>query len=280
MIFRRKRYTRIEPRERPEIKKDLWLKCDKCGKPIYKKKWDENLNVCPHCDFYGRMTARDRIGMLADAESFKEQWPLMLSTDPLSFTGAKAYTDKLKEEMQKTGLKEAIVTGECKIEGVPCELGVIDAGFIMGSMGSVVGEKFVRAAEYAVERKMPFVCVSGGGGGARMYEGAISLMQMAKTSAAVGKMKKAGLLFLSVLTDPTMGGIAASFASLGDIIIAEPGALVGFAGPRVIEQTIRQKLPPDFQRSEFLYSHGMVDIISKRAELKETIAKILKIIHL
>ncbi len=280
MIFRRKRYTKVEPREKPEIKKDLWLKCEKCGKLIYKKKWDENLKVCPHCDFYGRMTAYDRVNMLADTNSFKEQWTSMFSSDPLGFTGVKAYPEKLKEEMQKTGLKEAIVTGECKIDAVPCVLAVIDAGFIMGSMGSVVGEKFARAAEYAIEKKMPFVCVSGGGGGARMYEGVISLMQMAKTSAAVGKMKKAGLLYLSVLTDPTMGGIAASFASLGDIIIAEPGALVGFAGPRVIEQTIRQKLPPGFQRTEFLYDHGMVDIIAKRADLKETIGKILKIIHL
>ncbi len=280
MIFRRKRYIKIEPKEKPEIKKDLWLKCEQCGKLIYKKKWEENLKVCPHCEFYGRMTAYDRIKMLADHDSFKELWTSLLSADPLGFTGVKAYTDKLKEEMQKTGLKEAIVTGECKIDGVPCMIAVIDAGFIMGSMGSVVGEKFVRAAEYAVEKKMPLVCVSGGGGGARMYEGVISLMQMAKTSASVGKMKKAGLLYLSVLTDPTMGGIAASFASLGDVIIAEPKALVGFAGPRVIEQTIRQKLPPGFQRTEFLYEHGMVDIIAKRADLKESIGKILKIIHL
>ncbi len=280
MLFKRKRYTKIEPKEKPEIKKDMWFKCENCGKLVYKKKWEENLKICPYCDHYGRMTAYDRINMLADVNTFKEQWGSLLSCDPLGFTGVKSYTEKLKEEMQKTGLKEAIVTGECKIDGIPCVIVVIDAGFIMGSMGSVVGEKFTMAVENAVEKKMPMVCVSGGGGGARMYEGVISLMQMAKTSAAVGKMQKAGLFYLSVLTDPTMGGIAASFASLGDIIIAEPKALLGFAGPRVIEQTIRQKLPPGFQRTEFLYEHGMIDIIAKRMELKETIGKILKIIHL
>ncbi len=280
MLFRRKRYIKVEPKEKPEIKKDLWLKCENCGKLIYKKKWEENLKVCPYCQHYYRMTAFDRIKMLADADSFKEKWDSLMSVDPLGFTAVKAYPEKLKEAIHKTGLKEAIVTGECKIGGIPCVIAIIDAGFIMGSMGSVVGEKFTRAVEYAVEKKMPVICVSGGGGGARMYEGIISLMQMVKTSAAIGKMKKAGLLYLSVLTDPTMGGIAASFASLGDITIAEPRALVGFAGPRVIEQTIRQKLPPGFQRTEFLYKHGMVDIIAERQELKETIQKILRIILL
>lgn len=279
MIFKRKRYVNIEPREKPEIKKDLWIKCEQCGKLIYKKKWEENFKICMYCDSYGRMTAYERIAQLADNGSFSEQWGEMVSSDPLEFTGVKAYTDKLKEERQRTGLKEGIITGACKINGVPCVLAVIDAGFIMGSMGSVVGEKFTRAAEYAIEKKLPMVSVSGGGGGARMYEGVISLMQMAKTSAAVGKLKKEGLLYISVLTDPTMGGIAASFASLGDIIIAEPKALIGFAGPRVIEQTIRQKLPAGFQRTEFLHEHGMIDIISKRAELKDAIGKILLVIH-
>jgi len=279
MIFKRRRYVRIEPKEKAEIKKDLWFKCEKCGKLLYKKKWEENLKVCPHCGNYGRMSAYERINLLADTGSFKEMWADMTSCDPLNFTGVKAYKEKLKEEMEKTGLKEAIVTGECRIGGVPCVISVIDANFIMGSMGSVVGEKFTRAAEYALEKKIPFVCVSGGGGGARMYEGVISLMQMAKTSAVAGKLKKAGLLYISILTDPTMGGIAASFAFLGDIIIAEPGALIGFAGPRVIEQTIRQKLPQGFQRTEFLFEHGMIDIISKRQDLKENISKILHILY-
>ena len=279
MIFKKKKYVSIEPRERPEIKKDLWIKCEKCGKLIYKKKWEENFKICMHCDHYGRMTAHERIASLVDPGSFSEQWGEMVSCDPLNFTGVKSYIDKLKEERQRTGLKEGIIAGTCKIKGIPCVLSVIDAGFIMGSMGSVVGEKFTRAAEYAIEKKLPVVSVSGGGGGARMYEGVISLMQMAKTSASVGKLKKAGLLYISVLTDPTMGGIAASFASLGDIIMAEPRALIGFAGPRVIEQTIRQKLPAGFQRTEFLFERGMIDIISKRAELKEIIGKILLIVH-
>ncbi|MDD3725843.1 MAG: acetyl-CoA carboxylase, carboxyltransferase subunit beta [Candidatus Ratteibacteria bacterium] len=279
MIFKKKRYANIEPKEAVDIKKDLWVKCDRCGKLIYKKKWEENLKVCPYCGHYGRMSSYERISLIADSGSFKEMWPDMFSEDPLGFIGVKAYKEKLEEEMKKTGLKEAIVAGECKIGGIPCMLAVIDANFIMGSMGSVVGEKFTLAAERSMETKYPFICVSGGGGGARMYEGVISLMQMAKTSAAAGKLKQAGLLYLSVLTDPTMGGIAASFAFLGDIIIAEPGALIGFAGPRVIEQTIRQKLPPDFQRTEFLFEHGMIDIIAKRAELKETISKILRVLY-
>ncbi|HNS32846.1 MAG TPA: acetyl-CoA carboxylase, carboxyltransferase subunit beta [bacterium] len=279
MIFKKKKYINLQPQEKPSIKKDLWIKCEQCGKLIYKKQWEENLKICTHCQFYGRMSAYERIASLADNNSFKEINGSMVSSDPLNFTGVKAYLDKLKEEMFKTGMKEGLVTGEGRIEGIPSVLGVLDAGFIMGSMGSVVGEKFVRAAEFAIEKKMPLVIVSGGGGGARMYEGMLSLMQMAKTSAVIGKMKSAGLLYISVLTDPTMGGVAASFAFLGDIIIAEPKALIGFAGPRVIEQTIRQKLPPNFQRTEFLYEYGMIDIISGRQELKQTIGKILQIFH-
>ena len=279
MRFRKRRYIKIEPKEKIEIKKDNWFKCEQCGKLLYKKKWQENLKVCPHCGKYGRMSAMERINMLADTDSFKELWGDMVSGDPLNFMGVKGYREKLAEEMQKTGCKEAIITGECKIGGVPCVVAAIDANFIMGSMGSVVGEKFTRAVEYVLEKKYPFISVSGGGGGARMYEGAISLMQMAKTAAVTGKLKQAGVLYVSVLTDPTMGGIAASFAFLGDIILAEPGALIGFAGPRVIEQTIRQKLPSDFQRTEFLFEHGMIDIISKRAELKDNISKILKILY-
>jgi len=279
MRFRRKRYIRLQPQEKPEIKKDLWLKCEQCGKSLYKKQWLENLKVCFHCQFYGRMSAKERINSLADKGSFVEMEENLLSENPLNFTGVKSYEDKLSEEMVKTGMKEGLLVGTAKISDVLCVLSVLDAGFIMGSMGSVVGEKFVRAAEYAIEKKLSLVSVSGGGGGARMYEGMISLMQMAKTSAAIGKMKNAGLLYLSVLTDPTMGGVAASFASLGDIIIAEPKALIGFAGPRVIEQTIRQKLPADFQSTEFLYQRGMIDIISTRQDLKPTIGKILHIFH-
>ncbi|MCD6408341.1 acetyl-CoA carboxylase carboxyltransferase subunit beta [bacterium] len=278
MIFRKK-YVHISPKEKPDIKKDMWIKCENCGKLVYKKKWLENLKVCPECGLYSRMTAEERIKMIADEGTFKEKWPYMMSDDPLQFKGVKSYKEKLKEEIKKTGKREAMIVGECKIGGISSVIAVLDAHFIMGSMGSVVGEKFTRACEYAIENSLSLVSISGGGGGARMYEGVISLMQMAKTSAAVGKMKKAGLLYISVLTDPTMGGVAASFALLGDIIIAEPKALIGFAGPRVIEQTIRQKLPPGFQRSEFLFERGMIDLIVERKKLKETIIKILKIVH-
>jgi len=279
-MFKRKKFTRISPKEKVEIKKELWVKCDNCGKMIYKKTWEESFKICPYCNKYSRLTAQERIKMLSDENTFRELWGNMMSTDPINFVGVKPYKEKLKEEIKKTGMNEALVVGECKINGIPSVLSVLDAHFIMGSMGSVVGEKFTRGCEYAIENGLPFISISGGGGGARMYEGLISLMQMAKTSAVVGKLKKSGILYLSVLTDPTMGGVAASFAFLGDIIIAEPGALIGFAGPRVIEQTIRQKLPPGFQTSEFLYQHGMVDMIVKREEMKETITKVLNIFHL
>ena len=277
MIFR-KRYTSITPKERPEVKKDLWVKCEGCGKLVYEKKWKENLKVCQHCGAYGRLTARERIDQLADPGTFKEWWPDVLSGDPLGFTGAKAYGEKLKEDMRRTGLNEALVTGAAKIGGQPAGLAVLDAHFIMGSMGSVVGEKFARACEACIEEQMPLVSVSGGGGGARMYEGVLSLMQMAKTSAAVGRLREEGVLYVSVLTDPTMGGVAASFALLGDIHIAEPNALIGFAGPRVIEQTIRQKLPAGFQRSEFLFKRGMVDLVVERKDLRSTLERLLGIL--
>ena len=278
MIFRRQ-YTHLIPKEKLEIKKDLWVKCESCGKMVYEKKWKENLKVCPFCSCYSRLTANDRISFLVDSGTFQERWPNLLSTDPLKFKGIKSYAAKIREDMEKTGLKEALVVGEAKIEGFPVVLTVLDSHFIMGSMGSVVGEKFTRACELCIEKKTPLVSVSGGGGGARMYEGMFSLMQMAKTSSAVGAMKKEGILYVSILTDPTMGGVAASFAFLGDIIIAEPNALIGFAGPRVIEQTIRQKLPHGFQRSEFLFKQGMIDLVVERKRIKTTIEKILRIFH-
>jgi acetyl-CoA carboxylase carboxyl transferase subunit beta len=279
MIFRRKKYIEIPPKEKVEIKKELWIKCENCGKLIYIKKLQENYKVCPECNFYFRMTAKERIDLIIDEGTFVEKWENLESLDPLNFVGVKSYKEKLKEEMQKTGMKEAIIVGTGKIGGFSVSLSVLDSHFIMGSMGSVVGEKFTRIGEYAIEHKLPFISISAGGGGARMYEGVISLMQMAKTSAVIGKIKKAGILYISILTDPTMGGVAASFAFLGDIIIAEPKALIGFAGPRVIEQTIKQKLPPGFQTSEFLYEHGLIDTIVERKELKETLIKILRIFH-
>ncbi|MCX7917758.1 MAG: acetyl-CoA carboxylase, carboxyltransferase subunit beta [bacterium] len=279
MIFKRKKYIEISPKEKVEVKKELWVKCEKCGKLIYAKKLEENLKVCPECNFHFRMTAKERINSLVEEGSFVEKWGNLLSDDPLEFVGVKSYKEKLEEDMKKTGMKEAMITGIGKIGNFQIALSVLDSHFIMGSMGSVVGEKFTRLCEFAVEKGLPLVSVSGGGGGARMYEGVISLMQMAKTSAAVGKLKKAGILYISVLTDPTMGGVAASFAFLGDIIIAEPKALIGFAGPRVIEQTIKQQLPPNFQTSEFLYEHGLIDMVVDRKNLKETIIKILRIFH-
>ncbi|HOM26065.1 MAG TPA: acetyl-CoA carboxylase carboxyltransferase subunit beta, partial [bacterium] len=224
MIFKRKRYIEISPKEKVEIKKELWVKCEKCGKLIYTKKLEENLKICPECNFYFRMTAKERINSLIDAGTFSEKWGDLQSEDPLNFVGVKSYKEKLEEEMKNTGMNEAMVTGTGKIGNFPVAFCVLDAHFIMGSMGSVVGEKFTRLCEFAVENGLSLISVSGGGGGARMYEGVVSLMQMAKTSAAVGKLKKAGILYVSILTDPTMGVIAASFAFLGDIVLAEPSA--------------------------------------------------------
>ncbi len=213
--------------------------------------------------------------MTFDRGSFKESNARLSSLDPLDFTAHKSYKDKLKEDQERTGLTEAAVTGEAMIGGYRVIAGLTDASFIMGSMGSVVGEKITRAAEKSIEEKIPFITVSGSGGGARMYEGMLSLMQMAKTSAAISRVHRAGILYISILTDPTMGGVSASFASLGDIIIAEPKALIGFAGPRVIEQTIRQKLPEGFQRAEFMLSHGQVDMVVHRKDMVETLVRIL-----
>lgn len=213
--------------------------------------------------------------MMFDKKSFKEFNSNLASVDPLGFNAHKSYKEKLKEDQKKTGLTEAAITGEAKISGHRVIAGLTDANFIMGSMGSVVGEKIARAVEKSIEEKIPFITVSGSGGGARMYEGMFSLMQMAKTSAAIAKLHQAGILYISIMTDPTMGGVSASFASLGDVIIAEPKALIGFAGPRVIEQTIRQKLPDGFQRAEFMLKHGQLDMVVHRKDMVQTLIKIL-----
>lgn len=278
MLFRhRKKYIPIKPREAPDVKKDLWQKCPECGKLVYEGKLKENLKVCPHCEYHFRLTTREWIDLIADAGTFEELDANILSDDPLEFKGPKTYREKLEEEMKKTGLNEALSYGRVLIGETPSVLSILDSNFIMGSMGSVVGEKFVRACELAMAEKKPFVSISGGGGGARMYEGLFSLMQMVKTSQVVGKMKQSKTLYISILTDPTMGGVAASFVFLGDILLAEPGALIGFAGPRVIEQTIKQKLPPGFQKAEFLFEHGMLDEVVPRNRLKLTLIKILSI---
>jgi len=246
----------------------IWTKCKKCEQILLQKDYEENLLVCPKCGYYGRIEPRKRISMLADERSFKETNKDLKPVDFLHFPG---YDEKIK----KSAINDAIVTGEVKIGGYPAMLAVMDFGFMGGSMGSVVGEKIVRAVETAIQKKYPVIILSASGG-ARMQEGIISLMQMGKTSAALARLAEKGLPYISVLTDPTTGGVAASYAMLGDLNVAESKALIGFAGPRVIEQTIRQQLPEGFQLSEFLEKHGMVDIVSERKDLKSTLIKALK----
>ncbi len=275
-LFPRKpKYTIVKIAKKREIPGDLWTRCEECNELIYNKKLDENMRVCPKCNYHFSLGARERIGLLLDEGSFKEADAMMESLDPLTFEGPKTYKEKIKKDQELTNLKEAALTGEGAINGVPIVIGVTDSRFIMGSMGSVVGEKLTRAIERATEKRLPLIIVSGSGGGARMYEGLYSLMQMAKTSAALCRHDRAGCLFISILTNPTMAGIMASFASLGDIIMAEPKALIGFTGPRVIEQTIRQKLPAGFQKSEFLLTHGFLDMIVHRKNMKETLSRVL-----
>lgn len=274
-MFGKSKYTIVRIAKKREMPGGLWTKCEDCGEIIYNKKLEENLRVCPKCNFHFTMNAKERMALLIDEGTFKEYDADMISTDPLHFEGPKKYKEKIEKDQSDTGLKEAIITGEGNIEGKKVIIGVTDSRFIMGSMGSVVGEKLTRAIEKALEKAIPLIIVSGSGGGARMYEGLFSLMQMAKTSAAIAKYNKAGLLYVSVLTNPTMAGIMASFASLGDLVIAEPKALIGFTGPRVIAQTIHQKLPPGFQTSEFLLEHGLLDMIVHRKNMKSTLNKFI-----
>ena len=250
-----------------------WVKCDKCKEILYKENVKENYSVCPNCGKHFRISARRRIKQIIDEGTFEELNEDMQTSDMLHFEG---YKDKIKSLQEKTKIQEAIKIGIGEINGEKIAIGVMDSNFFMGSMGSVVGEKISRLVEKAIQEKLPVIlfCVSGG---ARMQEGMISLMQMAKTSAAIAKLNEEGLLYVSVLTDPTTGGVTASFASLGDIVLAEPGALIGFAGPRVIEQTIKQKLPEGFQSSEFLLEHGFIDKIVERKDMKETLYRILKL---
>lgn len=270
-----KKYSTIRVKKR-EIPEGLWTKCRSCGQLIYTKVVKENLNTCPKCNFHMTIKAQERIRQLADDDSFTEIDSVLVSRDPLKFQGAKSYEDKLNEDKKRTGLIAAAITGEASIDGYKLVLGVTDSRFIMGSMGSVVGEKITRAAERAIEKKIPLVIVSGSGGGARMYEGCLSLMQMAKTSSAIARLQKEGLLFISILSNPTMAGVLASFATLGDVLIAEPGALIGFTGPRVIKQTIKQELPKGFQRPVFLLEHGLIDMIVHRKNMRPTIVYLLE----
>jgi acetyl-CoA carboxylase carboxyl transferase subunit beta len=275
-LFPRKpKYTIVKISKKRDIPEDLWMRCEECNELIYNKKLDENLGVCHKCNYHFSLGAHERIKLLIDEGTFKEMDAEMESLDPIGFEGPKTYKEKLKKDQELTKLKDAVITGEGKLGGRPVVIGVTDSRFIMGSMGSVVGEKLTRAIERATEKKCPLIIVSGSGGGARMYEGMFSLMQMAKTSAALSRYDREGGLFISILTNPTMAGIMASFASLGDFIIAEPKALIGFTGPRVIEQTIRQKLPHGFQRSEFLLNHGLIDMVIHRKVLKDSLTRLL-----
>ncbi len=263
-----------KPRKRG-VPEGLWLRCDSCNATVFRKQVENALGVCPECDHHFYVSAHERIRQLLDQESFEEWFANLAPCDPLTFVDKRPYADRLVEEQKKTGLREACVTGRGYMRGRPLVLAVTDSAFIMGSMGSVVGEKLTRAVEQATEKKLPLVIVSGSGGGARMHEGILSLMQMGKVSAALGRFHEAGGLFISVLTNPTMGGVAASFASLGDITIAEPKALIGFAGPRVVMSTVKVQLPDDFQTSEFLLEHGFVDRIVHRKQLRSEIARII-----
>ncbi|MDP2905926.1 MAG: acetyl-CoA carboxylase, carboxyltransferase subunit beta [Candidatus Omnitrophota bacterium] len=273
-LFGRPKYTivRLKKKDMPE---GLWTKCDGCSTTLYNKTLEENLRVCPKCGNHFVLGAWERISILVDKDTFREYDKEMESADPLDFKGPKTYKEKIAADQAATGLKDAVISGEGRLDGKLVVVAVTDSRFIMGSMGSVVGEKITRSIESATKNKLPIIIISGSGGGARMYEGMYSLMQMSKTCAALSYHKKARLPFISVLTNPTMAGIMASFAGVGDIIIAEPRALIGFTGPRVIEQTIRQKLPVGFQRSEFLLEHGLIDMIVQRKDMKQTLSLLI-----
>jgi acetyl-CoA carboxylase carboxyl transferase subunit beta len=262
-------------RKKRGVPEGLWVRCDACKNTVFKGQIEKNLGLCPDCGHHFYVSAQTRIEQLLDADSFEEWWPGLVSVDPLGFVDSKPYRDRIISEQKKTGMKDACVVGRGYMRGRPLVFGLTDAGFIMGSMGSVVGEKLTRAVEQATEMELPLVIVSGSGGGARMHEGILSLMQMGKVSAALARYQRAGGLFISVLTNPTMGGVAASFASLGDVIIAEPKALIGFAGPRVIKATVKETLPDNFQTSEFMLHHGYVDRIVARPQLRTEIARII-----
>ena len=272
--FKRKKEV-LKPIDKKEMPDGLWIKCNSCGEIIYKKELEKKLFVCPKCDFHFRIGSKDYLKILLDKGSFKEINSNIMSTDPLKFKDDKKYSDRYKAAIKKTGLNEAVVTGAAKVEGINVAIAIMDFRFLGGSMGSVVGEKVARTVDYAIEKKCPLIILSASGG-ARMHEGVLSLMQMAKTSAKLALLSEQNLPYVSILTDPTTGGTTASYAMLGDVHIAEPGALIGFAGPRVIKQTIGQDLPPGFQRSEFVLDHGFIDTIIHRHELKTRLAKILQ----
>lgn len=272
--FKRKKET-LQSVDRKEMPDGLWVKCDDCGEIIYKKELEKKLYVCPKCDHHFRIGSRIYIKILLDKQTFKEFNSNISSLDPLKFKDNKKYSERYDSAVQKTGLTEAVITCRGKIEGIPVVMAIMDFSFLGGSMGSVVGEKVSRAVDISLKEKKPLIIVSASGG-ARMHEGVLSLMQMAKTSAKLALLSEAKIPYISILTHPTTGGTTASYAMLGDVHIAEPKALIGFAGPRVIKQTIGQDLPDGFQRSEFLLDHGFVDTIIHRHELKNRLAGIMR----
>ncbi len=263
-----------KPTARRSIPEGLWLRCPSCAQMIYRRQMESNQHICPECEHHFRISAAERIEQLVDPDTFTPMFTDLRAKDPLNFTDLKSYPERLKREQIKTGQLEGCQAGKCFIKGRPTMLACMDLTFMMGSMGSVVGEKLTRTIEYATENNLPVVIVSCSGG-ARMQEAGLSLMQMAKTSAALARHDDAGGLFISVMTDPTTGGVTASFAMLGDFHLAEPEALIGFAGPRVIRQTIRQDLPEGFQRSEFLREKGMIDRVVHRHELRSELARLI-----
>jgi acetyl-CoA carboxylase carboxyl transferase subunit beta len=275
MAWFRKEKKRLTSEDRRELPSDVFEKCGGCGEILYGEKLSQNLHVCPKCGHHVQVGADVYVGILTDEGSFEELDAELRSADPLEFTDLKPYPQRIKQAEEKTGRGDAVVTGVGTLEGVPVAVGVMEFAFIGGSMGSVVGEKVTRLARRALAEDRPLILVSASGG-ARMMEGIYSLMQMAKTSAALARLHEAGIPFISVLTNPTTGGVTASFAMLGDVNLAEPAALIGFAGPRVIEETIKQELPDGFQRSEFLLEHGMVDRVVDRRELRETVVLLLR----
>jgi acetyl-CoA carboxylase carboxyl transferase subunit beta len=270
----RKARKRLAAGQKRDVPQGLWTKCEGCGEVIYTRQLEENAHICPECGRHFRIGIEPYLTILTD-RGFEEEYDARLrSIDPLGFTDSKRYTDRLRQAHEKTGLEEAVRTGRVRIEGRDVVVALMDFSFLGGSMGSAVGEKIARATQRATTERLPLIILSASGG-ARMQEGILSLMQMAKTSGRLARHREAGLPFLSILTHPTTGGVTASFAMLGDVIVAEPGALIGFAGPRVIRETIGQELPEDFQTSEFLLEHGFVDVIASRDRLRETVALLL-----
>jgi acetyl-CoA carboxylase carboxyl transferase subunit beta len=275
--FRKEKKPKERPEHRAGVPEGLWIKCSGCAEIIFRREVERNGEVCPKCGYHFRVSSRQRLEALLDGAVWEEFDQELSSVDPLKFKDTKPYRDRLKQYRAKTGMNDAVVNASGTLDGIPVIIAAMEYSFMGGSMGSVVGEKVTRAAERALAERRALIAISSSGG-ARMQEGALSLMQMAKISAALARMHEAKLPYISVLTDPTTGGVTASYAMLGDLNVAEPRALIGFAGPRVIEQTIRQTLPDGFQRSEFLVEHGMVDLIVTRAEMKATLARCLRLL--